>query len=371
MAKPVVLFVSHGATRTGAPLFLGELLTSLAKSGPGFEPIVFVRGEGPLLQDWRATGLSIVLGSKIARNGLAGRLTHRLVALFEYVRVLHKIRPRLVYSNTILNSAEVILARLTGARTLVHVHEGEALMNHHALMMRVSALATSGYLCVSEYSAHALRAATGATGAIVYNGIGAVDARVSAAKIIPASRQVLGMVGGIQPNKGHHITIQALAQLSRDHGRSVYLRIFGDVEDANYRKTLGTLIKSLGMEDRVEFCGTVENRDLIYEGIDVLVVASFDESFGRAILEAFAYAKPVIATEVGGIPEIISDEQNGLLVKPGSPEALAAALHRLVQDPALAMRMVENAKADANKRFRLEDTIAQVRMEIDALLLHT
>lgn len=368
ISKPAVLFISHDASRTGAPMCLGELLRSFAGMELGFEPIVFLRGDGPLLQNWRATGLHIHVFPKHTWKGTAGKAANRLLSLFAYIRLLLRIRPRLVYSSTILNSPEIIIGWFFGARTLVHVHEGRALMSRHIAMMHISSWFTSRYICVSHYSAQALRETIGAEGTVVHNGIDAVHARQPPTSRSPGSRLVLGMVGGIQPNKGHHIAIEAIAKLVPEIRQSVCLRIFGQVEDENYRQALDTLIGQLDIGDQVEFRGVVSSRDQIYASFDVLILASFDESFGRVILEAFAYSRPVIASAVGGVPEIITNGETGLLVEPGNPVELAAAVRRTFQDPSFAVRITKNAMADVKQRFRLEDSVARLRTEIESML---
>ena len=367
ISKPAVLFISHDASLTGAPLCLGELLNSLSRTELGFEPIVFLRGEGPLLQEWRAAGLHIHVFPKRKWTGIVGKVINRLLSIFEYIRFFLRVRPRLIYSSTILNNAEIIIGRLLGARTLVHVHEGKRFMGRHIAMMYISSWFTSRYICVSQYSALALRKTIGAEGKVVHNGIDA-NAMQSPMGRLPESKVVLGMVGGIQPNKGHHIAIEAIAKLPPEIRNAARLCIFGKVEDENYRRSLDTLIERLDIGDQIEFRGVVSSRDRIYATIDVLILASFEESFGRVILEAFAYSRPVIASAVGGVPEIITNGENGLLVQPGNAVELAAALLLVLQDQELVMRITRNAFADMKKRFRLDDSVARLRSEIESML---
>jgi len=368
MSKPVVLFVSHDASRSGAPLCLGELLSSFASNEPGFEPLVFVRGEGPLLPEWRATGLHIVSAPRCELDGLAGKLVNRLLSVFAYVRLMHRVKPRLVYSNTIINNIEVIIGRVLGSSTMVHVHEGEALMRRHAFMMRISSRFTSKYVCVSHYCAKALHGITGADSVVVHNGISGINRGSPTTRGTTKSKFVMGIVGGIQPNKGHHVALAAIAKLAFEHGRPTYLRIFGETEDIAYRRRLESLTDQLGIQSYVQFCGASTDRESIYQSIDALLLTSFDESFGRVILEAFVFGKPVIASAVGGVPEIITNEENGLLFEAGNPEKLASTLRRILDEPNLASRLATNAAKDVQLRFRLEDTILRLRAEIERLL---
>ena len=368
MAKPVVLFISHDASLTGAPLLLGELLSSLVKTELKFEPMVFVRGGGPLLKEWQSAGVHLKIFETFKWKSVIGKSINRLLSLLAYIFLLIRVRPQVVYSNTILNNAEVIIGKLSGARTVVHVHEGKEMMARHLVMMWVSSWFTSRYICVSHYSARALSELVRAHGTVIHNGTGLIRHSLTSDSCARDPMRVLGMVGGIQPNKGHHIAMEAIARLTTEWKHDVYLRIFGDVENWNYRQQLDVLIARLGIGNRVEFCGSVSNQNLIYNNIDGLIVASFDESFGRVILEAFAYAKPVVASAVGGVPEIIRDGENGLLVQADNPAQLADALHRLLGDPSLAKRIARNAEADVRQRFRLEDTLRRLETEIESML---
>ncbi len=110
------------------------------------------------------------------------------------------------------------------------------------------------------------------------------------------------------------------------------------------------------MDSCIEYRGSVADRRAIYADIDVLLVPSFDECFPRVILEAFAHGRPVIASNVGGIPEMITDGENGILVAPGDAAALGRAIERLLRDTVLAEKLVNAASAEVTANFRLADT---------------
>ncbi len=365
MSKPVVLFVSPDASLTGAPSCLGELLHSLASRPPAFQPVVFVRGDGPLLDAWRATGLRIAVQPRRPGQGLPGVVLYRLRSLARYVRLLLETRPALVYSNTIANSPEVVLGRVLGARTLVHVHEGETMMRTYRAALRLSRPFTSRYVCVSRYAARSLHRVAGARATVVPNGIDADSSEAGPGRA-PGSALVVGVVGVIQRAKGQDLAVRAVAKLRRE-GRAVRLRLFGNFVDERYRRELEHLVGALDMDDDVEFRGLVPDRAAIYAELDALLVASLEESFGRVILEAFAYGRPVVASDAGGIPEIVENGRNGLLVRPDA-EAIAAALRRLYDDPGLGRRLSAEAAADVRRRYPLDATLARLKSEIESLL---
>lgn len=93
-------------------------------------------------------------------------------------------------------------------------------------------------------------------------------------------------------------------------------------------------------------------------GADALVVPSLSEGLPTVILEAGRSRIPVVATDIGGIPEIITDQVNGLIVEPGNPQAIAAAVSRLAEDPALAEKLSNNLHRTLLERFSLAKMVA-------------
>jgi glycosyltransferase involved in cell wall biosynthesis len=366
--KPSVLFISHDASRTGAPLCLNELLDSITNEGAPFSPYLFVTGDGPLLSDWRKRGINLVQTTKRARGSIAIRLRALLRSTVAYIRFLHAVKPRLIYSNTIRNGLEVVVARMLGIRTLVHVHEGEKIMRQYARRLRIASLFTSSFVCASTYSARSLEKVVGRNAAVVPNGIRVQGTDPSVRQSAAESELTLGMVGGIQPNKGQHVAIDALAILLFERKIPVRLKIYGEVEDVKYRQRIGTQIDRLKLGPMVDFCGSTADLAEIYRHLDILVLASFDEAFSRVILEAFAYLKPVVASRVGAVPELVRDNENGLLVPSGDALKLAQAVFRLALDRDLVRRITGNALRDVRERFRLEDTVARLREQVQAAL---
>jgi glycosyltransferase involved in cell wall biosynthesis len=136
-------------------------------------------------------------------------------------------------------------------------------------------------------------------------------------------------VGRLIPIKGHAVLLRALARARRSlPGLRLELAGSGPLDGG-----LRTLAGELGLGDVVAFSGRVAPIAPAYERSAIVVVASYGEGFGMVALEAMERGRPVIATRVGGLPEIVADGETGLLVPPGDEEALAAALVELASDP--------------------------------------
>lgn len=168
-------------------------------------------------------------------------------------------------------------------------------------------------------------------------------------------------VGRLVERKGVAELIEAVRRLSPALG--VRLDVIGDGPE---RTRLEALVREGGLGDRVALRGRVSAADLraAYGGADVLALPSIldsrsdTEGLGVVLLEAMSYGVPVIGSDIGGIPDIITDGRTGLLVPPGDPEALAGALQRLVGDRELRARLGAAGRALLGGAFAWRNVIA-------------
>jgi len=166
---------------------------------------------------------------------------------------------------------------------------------------------------------------------------------------IPRALRVL-TVARLHPVKGHAILFEALASLVREMDIDIELTLVGDGSE---RPKLERLVAQAGLSDRVAFVGSV-GQDAIpacYAAADVFCLPSFGEGVPVVLMEAMAMQVPVVASKVMGIPELVDDERNGLLVPPGRADHLAAALRRLAADPAERRRMGERGRVKVMEEF--------------------
>jgi len=142
----------------------------------------------------------------------------------------------------------------------------------------------------------------------------------------------------------------------------VVLRLAGDGDE---RAALEARAAELGLDTRVEFLGALGRDEVLglFRGADAAILSSAWENFPHTVVEALAVGTPVIATEVGGVPEVVRDGENGLLVPPGDPAALAAAIGRFFAEPELRARLA-GAAAPSVERFAPE----QVYGELERIL---
>ena len=166
---------------------------------------------------------------------------------------------------------------------------------------------------------------------------------------------VLVSVGHLGEIKGHQDTISALSNLI-EQAPNLHLYIAGD-GSVKEKKKLETLIQDKHLGSNVTFLGQINNVTTWLEACDIFVQPSIEEAFGLVFVEAGAKAKPVVATNVGGIKEIIIHDETGLLVPPASPDKLKTALEQLISKPEDRARLGTNGYQRVLKEFSLPSMV--------------
>jgi glycosyltransferase involved in cell wall biosynthesis len=180
------------------------------------------------------------------------------------------------------------------------------------------------------------------------------------------SRPLVGTVTRLLHQKGVHILLDAFAACLR-HVPQASLVVLGDGPE---RPALEAQVRAHRMAQRVHFLGYMDTTDVsaIMQGVDIFAFPTFGEGFGLVLLEAMAWGKPVVASQVMAIPEIVSHEETGLLVPPGDATSLAQALLRLMQDPLLCHRLGMAGQRRVERTFTVERMVQQTVCVYDQLL---
>lgn len=272
-----------------------------------------------------------------------------LPTLVRLVRLLRRDRIDLVNIHYPLASflPVALAARLAGLPIVTSVHgadlfpRGEPLRRYPLALRAVLGLSarivapSDGYLAqvATQLPGLADRAES------IHNGIRleefATSRRDPGARRRPAGRYLL-TIAAHNPKKGLDVLLSAFARVADRHP-DVRLLLLGD---GPLRDQLEAQASRLGLDERARFLGTRGRAETIelLQGCAVFVLASRAEPFGLAVLEALACGRPVVATKVGGIREIVRDGVDGLLVEPDDPAALAAAIDTFLDDPEAGRR---------------------------------
>ncbi|MFH1314205.1 MAG: glycosyltransferase family 4 protein [Candidatus Eisenbacteria bacterium] len=199
---------------------------------------------------------------------------------------------------------------------------------------------------------------------VVHNGVDVERIRLAAgASKLPASlregfgqNRIIGTLGRFTPIKNQKLMLLAARTVVKQHPDVLFLLV-GDGKERGRLEQMG---RELGLEDKLIFTGWLDSPYPVLSRMDILVLPSLWEGLGVTILEAMALGKPVVATKVGGIPEVVSDGETGLLVPSGDEEALASALHKLLSNPELARDMGRRGKIVVEQKFPSTRTAREV-----------
>lgn len=158
---------------------------------------------------------------------------------------------------------------------------------------------------------------------------------------IPEEAMVIGWIGRFVPIKGPEVFIGVIAGLREKRSKIIGLM----VGDGELRMRMENYAGQLGVKDRVVFTGMRDDVPDLMRGMDVFVLTSFNEGLGRVLIEAMTSGVPVVATCVGGVPEIIEEGETGLLIPPGDTHATVGAILKILEDTGLARRLRERGRA--------------------------
>jgi glycosyltransferase involved in cell wall biosynthesis len=168
--------------------------------------------------------------------------------------------------------------------------------------------------------------------------------------------QIVGVVARLETEKGHLTLLEAWPRVLRS-SPDAYLLVVGE---GSRRAELEALAADLKVAHRVVFTGRRDDVPAVTAALDVAVLPSYREAQGLTVLEAMALSRPVVASNVGGIPEMIEDGVSGLMVPPHDPEALAAAIVKLLTNHSFADTIARAGHEVVRERFCLEKMVRAV-----------
>jgi len=203
-------------------------------------------------------------------------------------------------------------------------------------------------VCPSKYQARSLKEDYGVHSAdltVIPNGVD-LDLYKDAGSVKLEGMPSILFVGHLEPTKGADLAIRAFQLFNERVPASRLHMVGGGRNDAKYKE----LARELRVEEKTRFHGRIQRERLpqIYKGADICLFPSRFEAFGNVLLEAMAAGKPIVATRIGGIPEIIKNGRNGLLVE-ANPHAIAAGLSELASDSELSKRIEINNSQDIRR----------------------
>jgi L-malate glycosyltransferase len=381
-----VLLLNHTSRVSGAERSMLDVVSGLRASG--VEAVVACP-EGPLARRARRLGVPVHV-----LTGTDGSLKlhplHTPRALGELARagrqlrrLVREQRPDVVHANSIrAGLVAAVAARLGAPRPIVHVRDVLPAGALTSLTFRVLSRSSATLVANSAYTAAAVRAAVeDAPVRVVRNAVDLArfdprryEPRVERARLgLAEDDRALAVIAQLTPWKGQDDAVRTVARVGRREPR-VRLLLVGDIvfsspatrfDNRSYVACLRRLVAGVGLADSVQFLGAREDVPAILSVLDALLVPSWEEPFGRTVVEGMAMGVPVLATSVGGPAELIDDRRDGLLLPPRSPERWAQALEGLLTDSPARAEMGARARARAVRCWSLEAHVAALRALYD------
>lgn len=276
----------------------------------------------------------------------------------EYIKLFKKEKPNIIHTHASLSAR--IAGKILGIK-VVFTRHWVGITNVSGFAKFINNFLCDGGIGVSN----AAKTAIISTGvkerktSVIYNGVTPLEILQGKDKNIVkkklgienADNQViLGIAARLEEVKGHIYLLAAMSKVVQNHP-NVILLIAGDgsLEDMLKEKTA-----ELGIEKNVKFLGFYNNMTEFMNVIDMHILSSLEEAFPLSLLEAMSVKTPCIATNVGGIPEIIIDGETGVLAESKNPESLENAIKKLLENKELLEKISEKAYTELNKKFSPE-----------------
>jgi len=383
-----VVYVNHTGAVSGAERVLINMVKGLDRSA--YEVIAIFPDDGDLGGMLRAEGVRCVPMPPVKarfdwRPGQLWRaftsLTRAIVSLRQ---TLSKIDPDIVHANTLRAGIVVSVASIgTGRKVAWHIHD--KLPRHpFSMLIRIAALLLrpARIMAVSDSTAKAFCGPFSFQGRVstIHNGVdlsrfppkGADKQSLRQPLGVPSGAFLICAVGQICARKGLVELVYAFEQASTQ-AQHMHLVIAGDVvfeHERGYFNLLRLAASAPQVAGKVHFAGHVPDVSGLLQAADLLVLNSHEEPFGLVLVEAMSSGTPVLATRVGGIPEIVRDQENGWLVEKADTAGLAKKLLELSQSKALLERTARQARSVTCPQFSLERFHSQLHGFYAELMPH-
>ncbi len=345
--KTKVLFVITKSNWGGAQRYVYDLATGLPKDR--FDVVVALGGSGTLIHKLHAEHIRVLPIFSLARDVST---IGDIFAFFEIWSIFRREKPDVIHLNSAKASGlGTLAARFAGISNIIFTAHGWAFNEDRSFLSRLSIKLLSW---VTTLLAHKTIAVSEAVHKdtrnwpfvknkiiTIHNGVNSVDfalrddARVYFATksgiTLPHDALLIGTIAELHKNKGLTFSVEAFAEIAQKYP-SLFYFILGDGEE---REQLEILIKRHELAGRVFLIGFIENAANYLKAFDIFVLPSVKEGLPYVLLEAGIAGLAVVASHVGGIPEIIEDGKTGLLIPPRSPDDIVEHIVRLAKTPSI------------------------------------
>lgn len=365
--KKKILYVITKSNFGGAQRYVYELATNLPKDS--FDVTVALGGNGALKEKLGAAKVHTYTIENFARDI---NLWKELKSLFELRAIILEVKPDIVHLNSSkAGGSGAFIARLCGVPRIIFTAHGWPFHEKRSTLWKsivwtlswVTTLLTHATILVSQYDRrHAWMPGTGKKFQVIHTALPRINflSPQTARQILHTPATIaahahdvwLVTTAELTPNKNILTAIQAVAAYNAGNpAQKIFYTILGDGE---LNHLLHEYIAEHHLEDQIYLAGYIPEARIYLKAFDIFLLPSRKEGMPYALLEAGAAELPAIASNVGGIPEIIDSGKNGILITPDDHKAIAAALSSYIIDPLQRSVHAHALKAKVDTEFELK-----------------
>lgn len=361
-----VLFLITKSNWGGAQRYVFDLTTAL--NTDNHHPIVALGGNGALKIKLNESGIDTVTLHNMENTLSVAKL---ISATKETILLLKNEKPDILHCNSsIAGFVGVLAGRIVGINAIIFTAHGWAFNEDRSVLQKIifkfthwlTVLLSHQTIAVSEATKEQLNWPTPRNRLVViHNGrkpIDFIDKIAAREKLnLPLNKVISCTIGELHPVKQHDVMIHSIKKL-HDKNIAIHHTIIGAGQQELELKELAS---SLGVRDYVHFIGALDEASRFLKAFDLYVQPSRSEALAYTVIEASFAELPIIASDVGGIPEIITNTKNGLLVQSGDAGDLAEKIKTLLEDRSISAQYAKEAFIDSNRfsfQNMLEKTLA-------------
>ncbi|HIE27734.1 TPA: glycosyltransferase family 1 protein [Candidatus Poribacteria bacterium] len=391
-SRETILFYDAYTVFYGAQKSMYLLIKSIEKRR--YRCLVLCSGPGPLadnLGNLEGVEIHIIspgqyLQRSKEKNVVSANITNKILFVISYLRYtfqlinfLKRQHVKIIYNNNIRALLLTgLAAKLTRTRLVLHIRNNSIRPNN-SFLQKIGFLLPDRILVNSDFAKQNISSQLPDSREVttVYSGIDCAEFSPQLRRKdvrpefnIAPSDFVVGLIAYLVPAKGQEYFLEAAADIHRDYPKVKFLLV-GDVPhggDRSYKLKLKELASRLKLDNCVIFAGYRDDIPDILAMLGLSVLPSLSEGLPRAVLESMAMAKPVIGTNVGGIPELIENGRTGIIVPPRNSKALAQAMRKILDEPDESQRMGQVGREKISNYFMIEPICRQVESIFEELI---
>lgn len=346
----------------------------------GWKVVTVFAEDGPYVDRYRESGIEVCVIRQhgwLVRRRLQAAIRNmclNLQATFRIIRLLRRTKADVVYVNSMATVPPAVAGLLARVPVCWHIREqfdedgGEMhvpwILGRRGVQWIVKRLAARVVTVSQLVMDQTIGGCSAVQGRVVQNGVPDSFFRAPSEEI-DREELLIGVPGTLRPMKGQAFLLNAVAPVLKEHPQ-VSLAMTGKA-DVDYQSCLDSVIDKYQLNGQVKFVGQTADMPGFLADCDIAVVPSRADPLPRTVMESMAGGLPLVATRVGGIPEMVDDDVNGLIVDYGDERAMADRLRALIADSALRMRLGTAAYEKARRQFtcrKYQDEISSVIDEV-------